>query len=89
VLNLPDLYRTVVMLRDVEELSVSETAVALSLAEPAVKVRLHWGHTLMRGWLVARIGSSAKHAFPFMASRCDRVVQAVFLKIAGLETDNL
>jgi hypothetical protein len=30
-----------------------------------VKVRLHRGHAMMRGWLLARVGSSGKKAFPF------------------------
>jgi len=49
VLALPDPYRIVVMLRDVEELSTSETATALELTEQNVKVRLHRGHAMMRG----------------------------------------
>ena len=41
LLGLPEQYRIVVMLRDVEELSTSETAAALELTEQNVKVRLH------------------------------------------------
>jgi RNA polymerase sigma-70 factor, ECF subfamily len=81
VLDLPDQYRTVVMLRDVEELSTSETAAALDLTEQNVKVRLHRGRALMRERLVARVGLSAKNAFPFMGSRCDRVVFGVFVRL--------
>ena len=43
VLGLPEDYRTVVMLRDVEEMSTTETATALELTEENVKVRLHRG----------------------------------------------
>ncbi len=38
---LPDAYRIVLLLRDVEELSTAETAAALDMSEAAVKVRLH------------------------------------------------
>lgn len=38
---LPDAYRVVLLLRDVEELSTAETAAALDMSEAAVKVRLH------------------------------------------------
>jgi RNA polymerase sigma-70 factor (ECF subfamily) len=48
VLHLPEQFRTVVMLRDVEELSTSETAAALDLTQENVKVRLHRGHAKLR-----------------------------------------
>ncbi|MEO6910479.1 MAG: RNA polymerase sigma factor [Edaphobacter sp.] len=83
VLNLPDNYRTVIMLRDIEELSTAETAEALDLTEDNVKVRLHRGHGMIRSWLFERIGTKAKDAFPFMGVRCDRVVQGVFDRLAN------
>ena len=39
--QLPDIYREVFLLRDVEELTTSETAEALNISIPSVKVRLH------------------------------------------------
>jgi RNA polymerase sigma-70 factor (ECF subfamily) len=84
LLALPEIYRTVVMLRDVEELSTSETAAALDLSEENVKIRLHRGHEMARGWLFSRVGTNAKTAFPFMGVRCDRVVQGVFARVAAL-----
>lgn len=81
VLGLPENYRTVIMLRDIEELSTSETADALDITEHNVKIRLHRGHGMMRAWLVERIGARAKEAFPFMGVRCDRVVAAVFARL--------
>jgi RNA polymerase sigma-70 factor (ECF subfamily) len=82
ILDLPEQYRVVVMLSDVEEMSTSETAEALELSEDNVKVRLHRGHAMIRGWLFARVGSKAKQAFPFMGERCDRVVRRVFERLA-------
>jgi RNA polymerase sigma-70 factor (ECF subfamily) len=84
LLALPEKYRTVVMLRDVEELNTSETAAALDLSEENVKIRLHRGHEMARGWLFSRIGANAKNAFPFMGVRCDRVVRLVFERLAEL-----
>ncbi len=78
----PEKYRTVVMLRDVEELSTSETAAALDLSEENAKKRLHRGHEMARGWLFSRVGTNAKTAFRFMGARCDRVVQSVFESLA-------
>lgn len=86
LLDLPEKYRTVVMLRDVEELSTSETAAALDLTEQNVKVRLHRGRAMARGWLFARVGTNAKSAFPFMGVRCDRIVREVFARLAELRT---
>src|SRR5262249_34862805 len=51
VLKLPEAYRAVVMLRDVEDLSTAETAEALNLTEENVKIRLHRGHAMMREML--------------------------------------
>lgn len=82
ILDLPEEYRAVLMLRDVEELSTAETADALSLSEENVKVRLHRSHGMVRSWLLARVGANAKDAFPFMGVRCDRVVQNVFGQLA-------
>jgi RNA polymerase sigma-70 factor (ECF subfamily) len=39
--RLPETYRTVLMLRDIEEFSTEETAEALGITATAVKVRLH------------------------------------------------
>jgi len=83
VLELPYQYRSVIMLRDIEELSTSETAAALDLTEENVKVRLHRGRAMMRSWLFGRIGQSGKNAFPFRGARCDRVVLSVFARLAA------
>lgn len=83
VLGLPEPYRIVVMLRDVEEMSTKDAAEALELTEENVKVRLHRGHTMMRSWLLARVGSGGKNAFLFMGERCDRVVQEVMARLGG------
>jgi len=84
LLDLPEQYRTVVMLRDIEELSTAETAAALDITEDNVKVRLHRGRAMARGWFVARVGANVKNAFPFMGARCDRIVHTVFARLATL-----
>ena len=48
VLSLPDIYREVFLLRDVEELSVVETAQALEISISSVKVRLHRARLLLQ-----------------------------------------
>ncbi len=88
VLQLPDQYRTVIMLRDVEELSTAETAATLELSEENVKVRLHRGRAMMRDQLFARVGASGKSAFPFMGVRCDAVVAGVFARLRELNPEH-
>jgi RNA polymerase sigma-70 factor (ECF subfamily) len=81
ILALPITYRSVIILRDVEEMSTAETAEALSLTDTNVKVRLHRGRELLRAELFARTGANSTQAFGFPATRCDRVVQAVFERL--------
>jgi RNA polymerase sigma-70 factor (ECF subfamily) len=87
LLGLPLQYRAVVMLRDVEDLSTSETASALDLTEENVKIRLHRGRAMMRAWLIERVGANAKNTFSFMGARCDRVVNGVFARLASQSSD--
>lgn len=82
VLALPDAYRTVIMLRDIEEMSTAEAAEALQITEENVKIRLHRARVELRRQLYRRAGPAAKRAFAFQAPRCDRVVNAVFGRIA-------
>lgn len=84
ILALPLPYRSVVMLRDLEEMSTAETADALSLTHSNVRVRLHRAHELLRAELLARVGASSTKAFGFHARRCDRVVQTVMSRL-GME----
>jgi RNA polymerase sigma-70 factor (ECF subfamily) len=79
---LPETYRLVFMLRDVEGLSTSETGEGLGLGEEAVKTRLHRARAMVRRAVTARIGEVAADTFQFHAPRCDRVVAAVLARIA-------
>jgi RNA polymerase sigma-70 factor, ECF subfamily len=83
VASLPDHYRSVFLLRLVEGLDVNETAAALDLGVEAVKTRLHRGRALLRKELERRAGIVAPSLFPFHLSRCDRVIEAVFGRLAS------
>ena len=50
--SLPPHYREVVLLRDVEEMSVDEIGAALALTREAVKARLHRARALLREYLL-------------------------------------
>jgi RNA polymerase sigma-70 factor, ECF subfamily len=81
VLALPDEYRVVFMLRDVEGMSTEEAAEYLNLTQENVKVRLHRAHAKLRKQLYAAVGATTVRCFQFHAVRCDRVVNGVFRKL--------
>lgn len=78
VLLLPDDYRLVFMLRDIEGMSTEETGQSLGLTPENVKVRPHRAHAKLRKHLYAAVGASTARCFQFHAVRCDRVVNGVF-----------
>jgi RNA polymerase sigma-70 factor (ECF subfamily) len=80
--DLPDAYRAVFMLRDIEGLSTNETGDALDLGEEAVKTRLHRARAMVRRAVASRLGDAAPGAFQFQAPRCDRVVAFVFERLS-------
>lgn len=82
--RLPEKYRTVFVLREIEEASTAEAAESLELTEENVKVRLHRARALLRRDLYARAGNAAADVMPFYAPRCDRVVAAVLERISRL-----
>jgi RNA polymerase sigma-70 factor (ECF subfamily) len=53
--GLPEIYRNVVLLRDIEEMDVRETAASLGVTEGAVKVRLHRARALLQRDLAPRL----------------------------------
>jgi len=82
---LPDAFRTVFMLREIEGLSTTETADSLGLREDTVKTRLHRARRHMRTYLSQRLGAAATAAYSFHATRCDRVIARVFAALAADE----
>ena len=53
--GLPEIYRNVVLLRDIEEMDVRETAEALGTTEGAVKVRLHRARAMLQRDLAPKL----------------------------------
>ena len=84
ILALPEDYRTVLVMRDVEEMSTAEAAEVLEITEENAKVRLHRARALLRKELYARTRGTTSAAFQFHAVRCDRVVANVFARLAQL-----
>ncbi len=81
--GLPETYRAVFVLREVEQLSTSETAECLELSEEAVKTRLHRSRALLRRELENRLGPAVADAYAFLGTRCDRIVAHVLQRIGG------
>jgi RNA polymerase sigma factor (sigma-70 family) len=75
--ELPDAFRTVFVMRDVEEMSVHETAESLSIPEATVRTRLFRARALLREALARDIDVATVDVFGFAGERCDRIVSAV------------
>jgi RNA polymerase sigma-70 factor (ECF subfamily) len=81
---LPEHYRAVLVMRDVEGMSTAESADCLDITEETAKTRLHRARRLLRDALYERAGIESAAAFSFEAPRCDRVVEAVFEEIEAI-----
>lgn len=86
--RVPDAYRMVFVLRDIEGLSTAETAASLSIPEETVKTRLHRARRQLRRQLDNALGTAVKDAFTFGAERCDRLVAAVLLRLPRVASDH-
>ncbi|MEA2490434.1 MAG: hypothetical protein QOH21_2226 [Acidobacteriota bacterium] len=84
VATLPEMYRSVLLLREVEGLSTEDTAACLDISTDLVKTRLHRARTMLRNALYRRAGVGLQTIFTFGAHRCDRVVARVMDAIATL-----
>ena len=81
ILALPFAYRTILVMRDVEEASTLEAAESLGISVESAKVRLHRARALLRRELSRMALTRTRDVFAFHATRCDRVVSAVLLRI--------
>jgi RNA polymerase sigma-70 factor (ECF subfamily) len=78
---LPEAYRVVFVLREVEGLSTAEVAESLEISVENVKVRLHRARAALQQAVIERIGADAWRLYAFHLSRCDRVVHQVMQRI--------
>ena len=74
---LPDTFRTVFMLRAVEEMSVQEVASALGIPEATVRTRFLRARSQLREGLAGDVDQAIDEAFAFDGQRCDRIVARV------------
>lgn len=79
--QLPDAFRTVFVLRALEEMSVEEAAVCLDIPEATVRTRYFRARGLLREALAREIDFSFESAFSFAGDRCDRIVAGVLERL--------
>ena len=74
---LPELFRVVFVLRDVEGLDTEETASQLSIRPETVKTRLHRARRMLRTAIEERLSATFSELFPFDGERCVRMADRV------------
>ena len=80
--KLPEIYRTVFVMREIENMNISETKECLNISEVNVKVRLNRAKALLRDILSAQY--TKEDILHFHLSRCDRMVEKVMTGIRDL-----
>jgi RNA polymerase sigma-70 factor (ECF subfamily) len=84
---LPETFRTVFMLRAVEEMTVDETAAALGIPEATVRTRFFRAKGLLREALARDLDLAVGDAFAFAGARCDCIVERVLARLGGAPAD--
>jgi RNA polymerase sigma-70 factor (ECF subfamily) len=78
--ELPVAFRAVFIMRDVEDMTVQETADSLSIPSATVRSRLFRARALLRQALARDVDTATLNVFGFAGARCDRVVAAVLAR---------
>lgn len=86
---LPEVFRTVFVLRAVEEMPVEDVAQALDIPEATVRTRYFRARSLLREGLASEVDATLEQVFSFDGVRCDRIVANVLQRAAqeGLLVD--
>jgi len=79
--QLPESFRTVFVLRSVEEMSVEETALCLGIPEATVRSRHHRANAMLRKLLARDLDLTACDMFEFDGDNCDRIVANVLQRV--------
>ena len=81
--RLPEDFRLVFVLREVEGMSVEETARQLSLKPETVRTRLHRARKLLRAAIEAELSGAFTALFPFDGERCVHMADRVLAALAS------
>jgi RNA polymerase sigma-70 factor (ECF subfamily) len=79
--QLPDPFRLVFIMRDIDGLSIEETGAQLGIRPETVKTRLHRARRLLREHLNDKLSSALKDTLPFDGARCNRMTDAVMRRL--------
>jgi RNA polymerase sigma factor (sigma-70 family) len=79
--SLPLHFRTVFIMREVEDMTVEETAECLSIPPATVRTRLHRARAELRESLALEMDSASGGVFKFDGARCDRIVARVLHRL--------
>jgi RNA polymerase sigma-70 factor, ECF subfamily len=82
---LPDVFRTVFVLRGLEEMTVTEVATCLGIPEATVRTRFFRARGLLRESLSREIDFAFEDAFSFDGARCDRIVADVLARLERVQ----
>jgi RNA polymerase sigma-70 factor (ECF subfamily) len=85
--DLPDSFRVVFVMREVEQMSVEETASQLDIPPETVKTRLHRARRRLREALQERLGSVLQDTYSFDGNRCERMTEAVLQRLGFAAAD--
>lgn len=83
---LPLIFRTVFIMREVEEMSVEETAECLCIPAATVRSRLHRARAQLRESLSLEMDSATERVFEFGGAHCKRIVACVLERLRNLST---
>ncbi|MEQ9170025.1 MAG: RNA polymerase sigma factor [Rhodospirillales bacterium] len=83
IARLPEDFRTVFVLRGIEEFSVDETADMLGIPPSTVRTRFHRARARLRDLLDRDTGSALQDVHPFAGARCDRIVTGVLDRLTS------
>ena len=81
--ELPVAFRTVFIMREVEDMTADETAEALGIPAATVRTRLFRARALLREALARDIDVATPGVFGFAGARCDRIVASVLARVSA------
>ncbi|SNS95559.1 RNA polymerase sigma-70 factor, ECF subfamily [Noviherbaspirillum humi] len=84
---LPQAFRTVFVLRAVEEMPVEEVAALLGMPEATVRTRYFRARSMLREALARELDIAFEGAFGFDGERCDRIVASVCSRLPTVQDE--
>lgn len=82
---LPLAFRTAFILREVQEMTIEETAECLAIPEATVRTRVFRARALLRASLAEELDVATTDVFRFAGARCDRIVAGVLERLRALD----